>query len=260
MNIGLVLSGGGVRGVAHIGAIKALEEAGIYPTHISGTSAGAIVGSLYAAGLGWEEILHFFKTVPIFKTSKFTFKKPGFIDTEKLADEFKSFFPIDDFNSLQKRLFVTATNIETGKLEVFSAGELIKPILASASFPGVFTPVNIGKFHYIDGGVLNNFPIEPLKDICSSIIGVYVNPLKPIKVKSLKHSYSVLERAYKIMAESHSISKFSDFDLVISPEELINFGTFSMKSMDAIFDLGYSHTKEKLESNASKLEGIIANL
>jgi len=255
MNIGLVLSGGGVRGVAHIGAIKALEEAGIYPTHISGTSAGAIVGSLYAAGLGWEEMLHFFKTVPIFKTSKFTFKKPGFIDTEKLADEFKNFFPIDDFNSLQKRLFVAATNIETGKLKIFSNGELIKPILASASFPGVFTPVKIENSHYIDGGVLNNFPTEPLKEICQSIIGVYVNPLKPIKAHSLKHSYSVLERAYKIMAESHSISKFSDCDLVISPDELINFGTFSMKSMDAIFDLGYASTKEKLENNIFNLKG-----
>ena len=257
MNIGLVLSGGGVRGVAHIGAIKALEEAGIYPTHISGTSAGAIVGSLYAAGLDWEEMLHFFKTVPIFKTSKLTFKKPGFIDTEKLADEFKSFFPIDDFNSLQKRLFVAATNIETGTLKVFSAGELIKPILASASFPGVFTPVTIEKSHYIDGGVLNNFPTEPLKGICSSIFGVYVNPLKPIKVKSLRHSYSVLERAYKIMAESHSISKFSDCNLVISPEELINFGTFNMKSMDAIFNLGYTSTKEELAKNASHLTEII---
>ncbi|MBQ0786119.1 MAG: patatin-like phospholipase family protein [Oceanihabitans sp.] len=257
MNIGLVLSGGGVRGVAHIGAIKALEEAGIYPTHISGTSAGAIVGALYAAGLGWEEMLHFFKTVPIFKTSKFTFKKPGFIDTEKLADEFNSFFPIDNFSCLKKNLFIAATNIETGKLKVFNSGELIKPILASASFPGVFTPVKIENSHYIDGGVLNNFPTESLKDICPIIIGVYVNPLKPIKAKSLRHSYSVLERAYKIMAESHAIAKFSDCDLLISPEELINFGTFNMKNMDALFSLGYTSTKEELEKKTSHLKEII---
>ncbi|QRM89369.1 patatin [Lacinutrix sp. WUR7] len=257
MNIGLVLSGGGVRGVAHIGAIKALEEAGIYPTHISGTSAGAIVGGLYAAGLSWQEILHFFKTIPIFRTNKFTFKKPGFIDTEKLAEEFNSCFPEDDFNSLKKALFVTATNIETGKIKVFNSGELIKPILASASFPGVFTPVTIEKSHYIDGGVLNNFPTEPLKELCETIIGVYVNPLKPIKAKSLRHSYSVLERAYKIMAESHAIAKFSDCNLVISPEELIRFSTFNMKSMDAIFDLGYNSTKEKLANNAFPLKGII---
>ncbi|MDO6596123.1 patatin-like phospholipase family protein [Oceanihabitans sp. 2_MG-2023] len=255
MNIGLVLSGGGVRGVAHIGAIKALEEAGIYPTHISGTSAGAIVGSLYAGGLTWQEILHFFKTIPIFRTNKFTFKKPGFIDTEKLADEFHSCFPEDNFSSLKKKLFVAATNIETGKLKIFSSGELIKPILASASFPGVFTPVKIENSHYIDGGVLNNFPTEPLKGICQSMIGVYVNPLKPIKARSLKHSYSVLERAYKIMAESHSIAKFSDCDLVISPEELVRFGTFNMKSMDAIFDLGYTNTKEKIAKNIFNLKG-----
>lgn len=257
MNIGLVLSGGGVRGVAHIGAIKALEEAGIYPTHISGTSAGAIVGSLYAAGLSWQEMLEFFKTIPIFRTNKFTFKKPGFIDTEKLAEEFKSCFPIDDFTSLKKNLFITATNIETGKLNVFSSGELIKPILASASFPGVFTPVKIKDSYYIDGGVLNNFPTEPLKDSCETIIGIYVNHLKPVKVKDIKHSYSVLERAYKIMSASESIAKFSDCDLVISPEELMRYGTFNMKNMDTIFDLGYSSTKEKLENNAFNLRGIM---
>ena len=198
-------------------------------------------------------MLHFFKTIPIFRTNKFTFKKPGFIDTEKLAEEFKCYFPEDNFKSLKKTLFISATNIETGKLNVFSSGELIKPILASASFPGVFTPVKIKNSYYIDGGVLNNFPTEPLKDSCKTIIGVYVNHLKPIKVKDIKHSYSVLERAYKIMSASESISKFSDCDLVISPEELMLYGTFNMKNLDAIFNLGYNTTKEKLENKVFNL-------
>jgi NTE family protein len=81
MNIGLVLSGGGVRGVAHIGVIKALIDYSIFPTHIAGTSAGAIVGALYANGNTWQEILEFFKTVPIFRINKFAMNKPGFIDT-----------------------------------------------------------------------------------------------------------------------------------------------------------------------------------
>ena len=83
MNTGLVLSGGGVRGVAHIGAIKALEEHDIYPTHIAGTSAGAVVGALYAGGRNWEEMLDFFKTVELFTLKKYARNKPGFVDTAR---------------------------------------------------------------------------------------------------------------------------------------------------------------------------------
>ena len=79
MKLGLVLSGGGARGAAHIGAIKAFEEFGISPTHVSGTSAGAIVGALYAAGIPWSEILNFFKTISIFQTTRYARNMPGFI-------------------------------------------------------------------------------------------------------------------------------------------------------------------------------------
>ena len=217
MNTGLVLSGGGARGAAHIGAIKALEEFGISPTHVSGTSAGAIVGALYAAGVNWPEILNFFKTISIFQTTRYARNKPGFINSEKFYDDLKVFFPKDSFDALEKALFITAANVIDGSLKVFSKGQLIKPIIASASFPGVFTPTEINGKFYIDGGTINNFPVEPLKKDCDKIIGVYVNPLKKISIKDLKHSYSVVERAYKIKVASESMSKFSDCDLVINP-------------------------------------------
>ncbi len=251
MNVGLVLSGGGVRGAAHIGVIKALEEYGILPTHIAGTSAGAIVGVLYAGGVDWVEILNFFKTIPIFHTNRFARRKPGFIDTEKFYDIFNEYLPEDNFNALKKPFFITATNVVDGTLKIFHKGELIRPVLASASFPGVFTPVNVNDSYYIDGGTLNNFPVEPLKKYCDKIIGVYVNPLKNIRIEDLKHSYNVIDRAYKIKSASESLLKFSDCDLVISPKELINFGTFDMKNIDTIFNLGYTATKNILQSHKS---------
>lgn len=251
MNTGLVLSGGGIRGVAHIGVIKALEEHNIFPTHISGTSAGAIVGALYAGGVSWEEILNFFKVIPIFHTNKYARKKPGFIDTEKFYDEFKKYFPEDSFEALPKSLFITATNIIRGKLKIFHEGELIRPVLASATFPGVFSPININDSYYIDGGVLNNFPVEPIKMYCDEIIGSYVNPLKNVTVEDLKHSYNVADRAYKIKSASGSLAKFTDCDLLISPEELSTFGTFDMRAIDTIFDIGYTSAKKKLKEYKS---------
>jgi len=245
--LGLVLSGGGARGAAHIGVIKALEEHKIVPTHIAGTSAGAIVGALYAAGVSWSEILNFFKTIPLFSTSRYARNKPGFINSEKFYDDLKKYFPKDEFEALEKPLFVTATDVINGTLKFFNTGKLIKPVIASASFPGVFTPTDIDGYFYIDGGTLNNFPVEPLKKVCERIIGVYVNPLKKINIKDLRHSFTVVERAYKIKAASESLLKFPECDLVIYPEDLINYGTFGMNNVDAIFELGYTTTIKNLE-------------
>ncbi|MBD1259077.1 patatin-like phospholipase family protein [Maribacter polysiphoniae] len=246
MNIGLALSGGGFRGIAHIGVIKALEEHNIFPDHIAGTSAGAIVGALYANGNTWEEILDFFKLTEVFSINKFALRKPGFIDTEKMYDSFKNILGIDDFSVLKKQLYITATNLVDGTLQVFHEGELIKPILASAAFPAIFTPIKIGEAHYIDGGTLNNFPVDLISGQCDKMIGVYVNPFEKKDMKDLKHSFSVLERAYRIRSAYDSISKFKDCDLVICPEELKKVGTFTARDMDAIFNLGYEAAKAKL--------------
>lgn len=248
-NIGLVLSGGGARGAAHIGALKAFEEYGISPTHISGTSIGAIVGALYAADVHWTEILKFFKNTSIFHTKRFAFNKPGFLDTEKFYDDLNVYLPRDNFDSLQKPLYITATNVLNGKLKIFSKGQLIKPVIASASFPGVFTPTEINGSYYIDGGILNNFPVEPLKKHCDKIIGVYINSLKKISIKDLKYSYSVADRALKIRAAYDSIKKFPECDLIISPEEIGEFAVFGMSNTDIIFELGYNATIKALEEN-----------
>ena len=250
-NLGLVLSGGGARGAAHIGALKAFEEYGISPTHVSGTSVGAIVGSLYSAGVHWSEILKFFKTISIFNTKRFAFNKPGFLDSEKFYDDLKVFFPSDNFDVLEKSLFITATNVISGKLKIFSKGPLIKPVIASASFPGFFTPTEINGSYYIDGGILNNFPVEPLKKHCDKIIGVYINSLKKISITDLNHSYNVADRALKIRAASDSLKKFPECDLIISPKDLGSYAIFGMSSIDAIFELGYSAAVEALKGSVN---------
>lgn len=249
MKTGLVLSGGGVRGIAHIGAIKALEEHDIHITHIAGTSAGAIVGALYAGGQGWEEILDFFKSTQLFSFGNYAVNKPGFVDPEKFYDRFLNYFPKDDFECLKKPVYITATNILDGTLKIFHQGELIRPILASASFPGVFAPIKIGDGYYVDGGVLNNFPSDLIKSHCDRLLGVYVNPFEKVTVDGLKHSYTVLERVLKIMMAKESLKKFSDCHLIISPKDLKNYSTFSLKDMDAIFEVGYNATIEAMEND-----------
>ncbi|MEN8789771.1 MAG: patatin-like phospholipase family protein [Flavobacteriaceae bacterium] len=246
MTTGLVLSGGGFRGIAHIGVIKAMEEAGINATHVAGTSSGAIIGSLYAAGYSYQEILEFVKGVNLFSIYKYAVNKPGFVDTEKFQKDFKRLFPEDSFSALKLPMSITATDVLKGSLKVFSTGPIIRPLLASAAFPGVFTPVKIGSDYFIDGGTLNNFPVDLLRAECKNIIGVYVNPFLKIQIEDLKYSYQVLERAYQIRAASTSTDKFKDCDLLITPEGMHKFGTFSQKAAEIVFDLGYQSAKQKM--------------
>ncbi|MBT8269459.1 MAG: patatin-like phospholipase family protein, partial [Bacteroidia bacterium] len=175
MKLGLVLSGGGMRGAAHIGVLRALDEQGIEVTHVAGSSSGAIVGALYAYGYDWVDILDFFRRLHLWDIKKYALSKPGFIDAEKFYSEFNQFLKNDSFEGLHRNLVITATDILMGTLKYFKSGELIKPVLASAAFPGVFSPVKIGDSFFIDGGAMNNFPVEALQQQCDNIIGVYAN-------------------------------------------------------------------------------------
>lgn len=259
MNIGLVLSGGGMRGAAHIGVIRALEERGISPSHISGSSAGAIVGALYAYGYTWKEILDIFNSFQVIDITKFALGKPGFIDAEKFYPKLNNYIKNDNFSVLKKKLTITATNILEGNLTTFTSGQLIKPILASAAFPGVFSPVEIDESYYIDGGVLNNFPVEYVKEECDVVLGVYVNHYQNIKMGSLKNTYNIVERAFKLKTVKEDLKKFKKCDLVISPKELDNFGTFERKQINKIFDIGFNEAERLFDENPELMERLTSS-
>ena len=246
MKIGLALSGGGAKGAAHIGLLKAITEQGIKIDHISGTSAGAIVGALYAAGHSWEVILEFFKQITIFDLSKFAYGKPGFIDTNKFEEDLRQYLPGNSFEKLNTRLTITATEIKSGKLKAFQEGDLIHRILASSAFPGVFTPIKMDEGFYFDGGVIDDFPVGILMDSCDAIIGSYANPLSAVSMNSLEHSYQVLLRAFEINLHHQAKNKFHNCDVLICPQGLSQYHTFSITSIQNIFELGYQEAHQQL--------------
>ena len=247
--LGLVLSGGGVRGVAHIGVIKALLENGIEPQAVSGSSAGAVVGALYCQGYSPDQMLEFFKLTPLFHINKFAFSKPGFIDTDKFNANFRKYFPHNDFNSLKKKLFVTTVDLCNGIIKVFDTGKLIKPLLASSAFPGLFSPVKINEVLYADGGILDNFPTAPLLDSCETLIGVYASPLKKISPDGLKYSINVLERAIRINYSKRSRAKFRHCGLLINPSRLVDYGLLDMGKIEEIYQIGYESAIDAIRKN-----------
>jgi NTE family protein len=252
-NLGIVLSGGGARGVAQIGVLEALAERGIVPDCVSGTSSGALVGALYCAGHDTETMLQFFESRSPFRLSKFTLLKPGIVDTAKVVENLRDYFPQDRFEALQRPLFISATDYIEARTKVFHRGALIAPILASSSFPGVFTPMEIGGHLYGDGGILANFPVEPLAGQCRSILGVYVSPLRRIGASDLDSMLDVTQRALEIGMFQAARVKFGLCDAILCPDELENYGTFDTKHVREIFQIGYRAAHQQLDQIERRL-------
>jgi NTE family protein len=247
-DVGIVLSGGGSRAIAHIGVLRALEEHGISPGIVAGASAGALVGAFYAAGYTPDQMLEFFNTRSPFRFSNFALTKPGIIDTAKVIRDFEEYFPANRFEALKKKLRIVATDIVSGEGVVFDAGPLIPPVLASSSVPLVFTPTRIDGRLFSDAGIVNNFPVELLEGRCRITLGVYATPLRATSESDLTHSLAVLKRSWDVGMFNASKPKFEKCDLLICPEELGRFGIFDTKNLDEIEQIGYVAACEQMDT------------
>ena len=247
-SIGLVLSGGGVRGMAHIGVLRALQTNNIEVSAIAGSSVGALVGALFCNGNTVDEMLTFFKETPLFKYNFFTINKPGILDTDRYFSIFKRYFPEDTFEALGRELFVVATDLQKGKEKVFSKGPLIKPLLASAALPPVFSPVEIQGALYADGGIMNNFPKEHLPGHINFVIGSNVSIAGEVDKKDLKNSLQLAGRVTGLMIYALGKEKLRACDLVLEPKELENIGMLDKKGIEKAFQIGYDYASRKLEN------------
>jgi NTE family protein len=227
--------------------LRALGERGIEPRHVAGSSAGAIVGALYAAGYTPAEMLEFFVERNPFKVSKLALSGPGFLDTRKIQTDFEDYFPDDRFEALGKRLTVVATNILVGEPVVFETGPLIRAVLASAAVPMVFTPEEIGDGAFADGGIVNNFPAELLVGRCRSILGVYATPLRSMQRSDLSSSVAVFRRAWDVGMYQTARPKFDLCDLLLCPDALNAIGTFETKHFDRIEAIGYDAAMAQMD-------------
>lgn len=244
-SVGLALSGGGVKGLAHIGALKALQEEDIYPNIIAGTSAGSLAGVLYADGYEPEEILDMFVDKSFKQFAEFTTPKGGLFKTNKFHQFLKKHLRVENFEELRIPVRVVATNVEDGKTEVFEKGPIIPAILASCAFPIVFTPVKIDKHYYIDGGLLKNFPVSVIKKECEHVIGVNVNPITQEKYRS--SLLYIAERTFHYASNANTIPDRRICDILIEPKEVTQFSMFNLEHNDEIYKMGYDAVKESLK-------------
>ncbi len=234
---GIVLSGGGTRGFAHLGVLKAMEETGIKPDVISGVSAGSIVGALYADGKEPEEILGLLTAQKVFRYLDFTIPKTGLVKMTGFERTLNKNLHAKNFEDLKIPLKVFAVNINTAKYTCFEKGPLSIAVKASSSIPIIFPPTEINGDLFADGGLINNFPVEALVGKCKRIIGVSVNPLG--KRKDLDNLRKIAERTFQLNIRSHTLERKKLCDIFIEPEGLDDYGLLEMSSARDIFDLGY---------------------
>jgi NTE family protein len=244
--IGLVLSGGGARGFAHLGLIQALNEAGIYPDVISGTSAGAIVGVLYADGYTPKEILKLLNSGSRLDFMRPTLPREGLLQIGGIMKILKTSLSAKNFEELKIPLYVAATDLNHGKSVYFSEGELLDPVMASASIPVLFQPIVINNNYFVDGGVMDNLPLLPIENKCKVLIGSFVNPVG--FVEKINGLINIAERTFMLSMSKDIIEKARKFDLFIAPPELRNYKILDPEKAEELFLIGYNATKEKLKN------------
>ncbi len=247
--LGVALSGGGARGFAHVGALMAIEEAGLKPDIIAGVSAGSVVAVLYASGMPPEQMTKIFENRGFSDFASMSMGNGGIM----AIDKFKKFImqsigkygQFKNLEDLNIPTYIGATDIDNGCAVEFHTGAIGDRMAATCSIPIVFKPVKIDGVNYVDGGVLRNHPAWIIRDKCERLIGINVSPMRlPGKKLSI---LDVAMRTYNLMAKSNQAGDMAMCDLSVQTPELSSHKVFDLKNLKAVVTSGYIHTRRALK-------------
>ena len=215
--IGLALSGGGAKGFAHLGVFKLLEESGLKPDIISGTSAGSLMGVLFADGYSADEIKNMFIGREFSEFAQLQIPKSGLFNYDRFQEFLKRHLRSKRIEDLPIPTVIVATDLDRGCSHEFRSGPIVEAVTASCCMPIVFSPVLINGVHYVDGGLFRNFPVSTIRDECEYVIGVNVSPLIPQRYKqTLLH---IAERTYHYVFKANAIEDRELCDILIEAKE-----------------------------------------
>ncbi len=249
-NIGYALSGGGAKGFAHLGAIKALEERRLKPDIIAGTSAGALAGVFYADGFTPDEIVDMFKDTKFKQFVEFMLPTSGLFRPTGLRSFIKRNLRAKTFEQLQIPFTAVATDWEKGRYVEFSVGKnLVDSVVASCCVPLIFSPVVIDGRSYVDGGLFKNLPASVIKDKCNVLFGVNVAMIMPPEDKNNLKYYA--ERTFTMMATSNTLADKKLCNVLIETEGLNKYWMFDLSHTDEIVETGYKEAVRTLNERKS---------
>jgi NTE family protein len=247
---GLALSGGAARGIVHIGVLQAFKEEGFRPGCVAGTSMGAIVGGLYAAGMEPEKMLELISGKSFLRMFSLKPSFSSFLDMNYLKKLLKKHLP-ETFEELDLPFFTAASNLNTQSVRYFQSGLLHKAILASATIPILFEPVDIDGEKYVDGGAIDNLPAHIIRQKCEKILGVEVNHGK--FSPDLRNMKNIALEVFHIVINNNSQNGMKLCDELIRPELDSKFSLLDFSKADKLYEIGLNAGREWLGRNRQGL-------
>ena len=219
IKIGIALGGGAAKGFAHIGVIKMLEANGFAPAVVAGTSAGSVVGALYASGMDAFALQEKAVALDEGKIRDLQFSTGGLVQGQKLEDYVNEQVRRKPLEQLAKPFVAVATRLEDGERTVFARGNTGQAVRASSSVPGVFQPVTIGKYHFVDGGIVSPVPVDAARQLGADVV-VAVDISNKARGKSPGDMLGTLGQSIAIMGQKLGQAELARADVIVRPQVL----------------------------------------
>jgi NTE family protein len=216
--IGLALGGGMARGCAHVGVLRELERNNIPIDLIAGTSVGSLIGGAYAAGLSPDQIEQMALTISWNDLGRMTISKLGFYSNERTEDYIRKRFPVTEFEKTRIPFGAVATDIQTGKMVIFTEGSLPLAIRASCAMPIFYTPVMVNGRMMVDGGLVGHIPASVARLMGADVvIAVDVNS-QHLPIPPPTHLFTVMSQALSVMGRTAVQYLYADADIIVRPQ------------------------------------------
>jgi NTE family protein len=243
--IALVLGSGGARGYAHIGVLEVLEQQGIRPDFIVGTSAGSIVGSIYASGKSAAEMREIALKLKANDVRELNVSLKGFLDGKKVEDYVNEQVHNMPLQKMKIPMYVVATELKDGTKTVFNHGNTGQAVRASASIPSMFVPTKIRNIEYVDGGLVSPVPVEVARDLGADIVIAVDILAQPIHTETT-NVWGLFNQNINIMQGRLAEEELKDADIVIQPDLREKAHIFDVKGREMTMQAGVDAAKEKL--------------
>jgi len=244
--VALVLGSGGARGYAHIGVLEALEQQGVKPDFIVGTSAGSIVGALYASGKTAEQLHQIALDLRVNDVRDFKVGKQGFFDGKKVEEYINKLVDGQSLESLKIPMYVVATQLKSGEKVIFNQGNTGLAVRASVTIPSMFAPTLIAGKEYVDGGLVSPVPVNIARDLGADVV-IAVDILAQPKYTETTNMWGLFNQNINIMQNTLAAEELKNADVVIQPDLREKLHIFDMKGRETTMHAGEIATQLKMK-------------
>lgn len=244
--VALVLGSGGARGYAHIGVIEVLEQSGIKPDLIVGTSAGSIVGSIYASGKSAAQLKQIALDMQVNDVRDINIGLQGFFDGKKVENYVNTNVNNLPLEQLEIPMFVVATELKQGNKVVFNMGSTGQAVRASISIPSMFIPVSIDGIEYVDGGLVSPVPVNVARELGADIVIAVDILAQPIHTET-SNVWGMFNQNINIMQNRLAAEELKNADIVIQPDLREKTHIFEVKDRQVTIQSGVTAAMEQID-------------